>query len=81
VDATTGYRSLRFTIDLAEILFRDTDITRIATDLVDPLGPAAERPSLRDYGDLAARTVPVPEPVKEFVENARESAGVLRRRI
>lgn len=81
VDATTGHRSLRFTIDLAEVLFTDTELSRISLDNVVEDGPAALRPSLRDYGDLAARTVPAPEPVREFVRDASDRAGVLRRRI
>ena len=81
VDVTTGHRSLRFTIDLAEVLFTDTELSRISIDNVVEDGPAALRPSLRDYGDLAARTVPVPEPVREFARDASDRAGVLRRRI
>ena len=81
VDVTTGHRSLRFTIDLAEVLFTDTELSRISLDNVVEDGPAALRPSLRDYGDLAARTVPAPEPVREFVRDASDRAGVLRTRI
>lgn len=59
VDETTG-RSLRFTLDLAEVLFTDTEIVRFAPAQVDPQGPAAGRGSLVDHGDLAAPVVAVP---------------------
>ena len=56
VDKTTG-RSLRFTIDLVEILFTDTEIVRYSPDVVDPEGPAANRTSEVDGGDRASPVV------------------------
>ena len=57
VDKNTG-RALKFTIDLAQILFADTEIARVAEDRVDPAGPAADRTSEVDAGDLASLAVP-----------------------
>lgn len=52
VNRNTG-RALRFTIDLAEMLFSDTDISRFPPDEVAEDGPAADRTSEVDRGDLA----------------------------
>ena len=56
VDKMTG-RALRFTIDLAQVLFANTEITRVSAEGVDPDGPAADRTSTVDAGDRPALTV------------------------
>ena len=59
VDKMTG-RALRFTIDLAQVLFANTEIVRVSADAVDPAGPAAARTSTVDAGDQPALGVPDP---------------------
>ena len=61
VDKMTG-RALRFTLDLAQVLFASTEITPVGPDAVDPEGPAADRTSTVDAGDKAAPTVDPPPP-------------------
>ena len=51
VNASTG-RALSFQLDLAEILFTDTELVRIAPEQVDGEGPAADRTSTVDRGDV-----------------------------
>ena len=58
-DRYTG-RALRFTVDLTELLFSDTEISRFSPDTVDPMGPAADRTSEVDGGDVASPTVAAP---------------------
>ena len=50
VDRRTG-RALRFTIDLAEVIFTSTDLNQLTPDGVAQTGPAANRTSLVDGGD------------------------------
>lgn len=57
VDKNTG-RALRFTIDLMEMLFSDTALARFPPDVVDENGPASDRTSEVDRGDLPAPSVP-----------------------
>ena len=57
-DKHTG-AALRFTIDLAEVLLADTSLARFPPAAVDPAGPAAERTSEVDRGELQAPVVPV----------------------
>lgn len=52
-------RALRFTIDLREMLFSETSLARFPPDAVDPNGPAANRTSEVDRGDLPAPTVAI----------------------
>ena len=54
VDKTTG-RSLKFTIDLAELLFASTSIARFPPDAVD--GPADDRSSEVDGGDRQSLSI------------------------
>ena len=49
--------SLRFTIDLAEVQFADTEITRLSADKVAPASPAVERLSQLDLGDKGSTIV------------------------
>ena len=56
-DKSTG-RALSFVIDLAEVLFTDTDIVRFDRESV--VGPAVDRTDLVDRGDVVAPVVPVP---------------------
>ena len=58
-DVKTG-ASLRFRIELIEMLFADTSIARYSPDRVDSLGPAALRTSQVDGGDRAAPRIDVP---------------------
>lgn len=44
-------RSLRFTLEFEEVLFSDTDLTRLKPDDVDAAGPAADRTSEVDGGE------------------------------
>lgn len=60
VDVGTG-RSLRFELRLAELLFADTELLRLAPDTVSEDGPAADRVSTVDGGDRRSETVPPPD--------------------
>ncbi len=71
VDKTTGYRSLRFTIDLVEVLFTDTELSRISDDVVDQVGPAARRLTVRDHGERASRAMVAPAQVTDFVRRVQ----------
>lgn len=55
VDRTTG-RALKFTVDLVEVLFTETELTRFGPTTVDPTGPAADRTSTVDAGDKSSPT-------------------------
>ena len=55
VDKTTG-RGLRFTIDLAEMLFAETNIARFPPDIIS--GPAIGRSSEVDGGDRISIVLP-----------------------
>ena len=50
-------RALRVTLDLAEILFSDTQLLRFDPDKVDSTGPAASRTSQVDRGDLSSPVI------------------------
>ena len=51
-------RSLRFTLELAEIIFSETEITRLNANNVDENGPAADRTSIVDRGDIQSTQIP-----------------------
>lgn len=55
-DRTTG-KALKFTIDFAELLLTETQLTRFGADVVDQNGPAADRTSTADAGDKAAQEI------------------------
>lgn len=57
VNKHTG-RALRFTIDLSEMLFSDTSLAKFPPNVVDSNGPAANRTSEVDRGNLPAPTTP-----------------------
>ena len=59
VDKLTG-RSLRFTVDLEQIQFSDTAISRFPPAVVDASGPAADRTSEVDGGHVASPPVAFP---------------------
>ena len=61
VDKRTG-RALKFTMDLTQVLFSDTDLARFPPDVVAEDGPAAERTTELDGGDRTSLVVP---PVQE----------------
>ena len=58
-DRTTG-KSLRFTLDLIEVLFSETELLRFSPEIVDEFGPAAFRTSAVDAGDKVSRAVSFP---------------------
>ena len=61
--------SLRVTMDLAQVLFADTDLARFPPARVDPDGPAADRTSQVDGGDRSSPAVaPLPSSVLETFE-------------
>ena len=51
-------QALRFTLDLQEMLFSETDIARFTPATVDQGGPAADRTTEVDSGDVGAPTIP-----------------------
>ncbi len=65
VDVNTG-QSLRFTLELQEVLFAQTRIVRFPPDVVNPRGPAADRTSAVDGGDRPAAFVS-PEQTAAFL--------------
>ena len=58
-DRTTG-KALRFTLDLIEVLFSETELLRFSPAIVDEFGPAAFRTSAVDAGDKVSRAVSFP---------------------
>ena len=58
-DRTTG-KALRFTLDLIEVLFSETELLRFSPAIVDEFGPAAFRTSVVDAGDKVSRVVSFP---------------------
>lgn len=74
VDKSTG-RSLRFTLDLAEVLFTDTEIVRFGQETVDGQSQAAGRESQVDHGDLAAPPIGVPSEVAAQARRLLIEAG------
>ena len=58
-DRTTG-KALRFTLDLIEVLFSETELLRFSPAIVDEFGPAAFRTSVVDAGDKVSRAVSFP---------------------
>ena len=58
VNVNTG-RSLRFTLELKEVLFADTELTRFPPGRVNPNGPAVDRTSTVDGGDRVSSPTPV----------------------
>ena len=61
VDRSTG-RSLKFTLELTEVLFATAEIARFPPAAVDPTGPAADRTSQVDGGDRNAPTITITVP-------------------
>ena len=58
-DRTTG-KSLRFTLDLIEVLFSRDGAAAVLAEIVDEFGPAAFRTSAVDAGDKVSRAVSFP---------------------
>ena len=66
--------ALRFSLELQELLFSDTEITRLPPSVVDPAGPAADRTSQVDGGDRTAEEVASPSPTTRVI--VRDEAAV-----
>ena len=73
VDATTG-RALRFTLDLAEVLFQETTLTRFDAATI-PSGPAADRTSEVDHGDLASPVIDLPTDAQQAARRLLVASG------
>lgn len=70
-DRQSGF-GLRFVIDFREVLYTETSLARFPPDVVDLLGPAADRTSETDGGDRSSPVVAglkIPTRLSEFRRN------------